>query len=88
MATQITAGKKRNIQLLRAHQNYQAKIDEDLAQVQRIIAGALTDGGITENTMDSLASVFRGYEYIKPIADEAWERYHDHCETFDYEVQY
>jgi hypothetical protein len=88
MATQITAGKKRNIQLLRSYQNYQAKIDEDLAQVQRIIAGALTDGGLTESTMDSLATVFRGYEYIKPIADEAWERYHDHCETFDYEIQY
>ena len=88
MATQTKEGKARNKQLLRSFKNYQARVDEDLAQVKSIIAGALTDGGITENTMDSLASVFRGYEYIKPIADEAWERYHDHCTSFDYDIQY
>jgi hypothetical protein len=88
MATQTPAGKKRNEHLLRSFKNYQASIDRDLEQVQDIIAGAIKDGGITERTLDSLATVFRGYEYIKPMVDEAWERYHDHCETFDYEVQY
>ena len=88
MATQTKEGKARNKQLLTSYKNYQARIDQDLEQVKDIIASALKDGGITENTMDSLSAVFRGYEYMKPIADEAWERYHDHCESFDYEIQY
>jgi hypothetical protein len=87
MAKHTKEGKARNKQLLQSFKNYQASIDADLEQVQDIIAGALKDGGITEATLDSLASIFRGYEYIKPIAEQAWERYYDHCTTFDYEVQ-
>lgn len=87
MPTHTKEGKARNKQLLQSFKNYQASIDKDVAQVQDIIAGALKDGGITEATLDSLARVVRGYDYIKPIADQAWERYHDHCTSFDYEVQ-
>ena len=59
----------------------------NLEQVKDTVAEALKNGGVTESTMEALAAIFRGYEYIKPIADTAWERYYDHCETFDYEVQ-
>jgi len=87
MATQTKEGKARNKQLLTSYKRYQASLDADLEQVQDTIAAALKDGGVTESTMDSLASIFRGYEYIKPIADKAWERYNDHCETFGYDLQ-
>jgi hypothetical protein len=88
MATQTTEGKTRNKQLLLTFKNYQAKIDQDRDQVAEIIAAAIKNGGITEDTMDSLATVFRGYEYIKPFVDKAWETYDDHCTTFGYEIQY
>ena len=88
MATQTAAGKKRNGQLFKTYQNYQAKLDQDREQVAVIIAEAIKTNGITEDTMDSLASVFRGYEYIKPFVDKAWEVYEDHCTTFDYDIQY
>jgi hypothetical protein len=88
MATQTKEGKARNKQLLLTFKNYQAKLDQDRDQVAEIIAASIKSGGITEDTMDRLAIVFRGYEYIKPFVDEAWERYHDHCESFDYEIQY
>ena len=88
MATQTKEGKARNKQLLLTFKNYQAKLDEDRDQVAEIIAASIKNGSITEDTMDRLACVFRGYEYIKPIVDEAWERYHDHCTSFDYEIQY
>jgi hypothetical protein len=87
MATQTKEGKARNKQLLTSYKRYQASLDADLEQVQDTIAAALKDGGVTESTMESLASIFRGYEFIKPIADEAWERYNDHCETFGYDLQ-
>jgi hypothetical protein len=87
MATQTKAGAERNKQLLRSHKHYQASIDKDIDQIKDIVASALKDGGITEATIESMAAVFRGYEYIKPIADKAWEDYQDHCETFDYEIQ-
>jgi iron uptake system EfeUOB component EfeO/EfeM len=87
MAKHTKEGKARNKQLLQSFKNYQARIDQDVTQVQDIIAGALKNNGITEATLDSLATVFRGYEYIKPIAEQAWERYYDHCTNFDYEVQ-
>ena len=88
MATQTKEGKARNKQLLLTFKNYQAKLDQDRDQVAEIIASAIKTGGITEDTMDRLASVFRGYEYIKPFVDRAWEVYEDHCTTFDYEIQY
>ena len=88
MATQTKEGKARNKQLLLTFKNYQAKLDQDRDQVAEIIASAIKTGGITEDTMDSLASVFRGYEYIKPIVDKAWETYDDHCCAFGYEIQY
>jgi len=87
MATQTKAGAERNKQLLRSHKHYQASIDKDIDQIKDIVASALKDGGITEATIESMAAVFRGYEYIKPIADKAWENYQDHCDTFDYEIQ-
>jgi hypothetical protein len=87
MATKTKAGAERNKQLLRSHKHYQASIDKDIDQIKDIVASALKDGGITEATIESMAAVFRGYEYIKPIADKAWEDYQDHCETFDYEIQ-
>ena len=87
MATQTKAGAERNKQLLRSHKHYQASIDKDIDQIKDIVASALKDGGITEATIESMASVFRGYEYIKPIADRAWEAYQDHCESFDYDIQ-
>jgi hypothetical protein len=88
MATQTKAGAERNKQLLRSHKHYQASIDKDIDQIKDIVANALKDGGITESTIENMAAVFRGYEYIKPIADKAWENYQDHCESFDYEIQY
>ena len=87
MATQTVAMKAIGKQLLATHKRYQASLEADLKQVQDIIADSLRDGGINESTMDSLASIFRGYEYIKPIADEAWERYYDHCEKHDLDLQ-
>jgi soluble cytochrome b562 len=53
-----------------------------------VVIDAGQTGGITEDTMDSLASVFRGYEYIKPFVDKAWEAYDDHCSTFGYDIQH
>ena len=88
MATQTKEGKARNKQLLLTIKNYQAKLDQDRDQVAEIIASAIKTGGITEDTMDSLASVFRGYEYIKPFVDKAWEAYDDHCSTFGYDIQH
>lgn len=88
MATQTTAGKKRNEQLLKNYKNYQAKLDQDRDQVAEIIASSIKNGVSSEDTMEMLACVFRGYEYIKPIADKAWETYEDHCATFGYDIQY
>ncbi len=88
MATQTKEIKARNKQLLTSHKRYQTSLDADLKQVQDTISAAIKDGGINEDTMDSLASIFRGYEYIKPIADEAWERYYDHCEKHDLDLQH
>lgn len=87
MATQTKEGKARNKQLLLTFKNYQAKLDQDRDQVIEIIAASIKNGGITEDIMDSLASVFRGYEYIKPFVDNAWENYEDHCTTFGYDIQ-
>jgi hypothetical protein len=87
MAIHTKAGAERNKQLLRSHKHYQASIDKDIDQIKDIVASALKDGGITEATIENMASVFRGYEYIKPIADRAWEAYQDHCEAFDYDIQ-
>lgn len=87
MAKHTKAGNDRNKQLLRSHKHYQASIDKDVAQIKDIVAGALKEGGITEATVENLAAIFRGYEYIKPIADRAWETYQDHCEAFDYDIQ-
>lgn len=87
MTKHTKAGNDRNKQLLASCKGYQALVDEDLEQVKDTVAEALKNGGVTESTMEALAAIFRGYEYIKPIADTAWERYYDHCETFDYEVQ-
>jgi hypothetical protein len=87
MAKHTKAGNDRNKQLLRSHKQYQASIDKDVAKIKDIVADALKDGGITESTIESMAAIFRGYEYIKPIADRAWEAYEDHCTTFDYDIQ-
>jgi hypothetical protein len=78
----------RNKRLMRSHKHYQASVDKDIDQIKDIVANALKDGGITEATIESMAAVFRGYEYIKPIADKAWEAYEDHCTTFGYDIQY
>ena len=86
MSNQTKEGKARNEQLLKSYKNYQKSIDEDLERVKAVIAEAL-GSGIDENTMDELASIFRGYEYIKPIAENAWEKYQDHCDTFGYDVE-
>jgi hypothetical protein len=87
MAKHTKAGSDRNKQLLASFKQYQASVDKDIAAVKDTIAEAVKEGGITESTVEALAAIFRGYEYIKPIADTAWERYYDHCEAFDYEVQ-
>ena len=87
MATQYKDGKTQNKQLLLSYQLMQKAIDKDTAEVRSVIAEAVKDGGINESTMDSLASIFRGYEFMKPRLDEAWERYYDHCISFDYDVK-
>jgi hypothetical protein len=87
MATQYKDGKTQNKQLLLSYELMQKAIDKDVQEVRAVIAEALTDGGINEATMDKLASIFRGYEFMKPRLDEAWERYYDHCITFDYDVK-
>lgn len=88
MAKQTKEGKVRNNQLHGIYKNYEARLDQDRDQVKEIIAAAIKEGGITFDTMDSLAAVFRGYEYMKPIADQAWDRYHDHCTAFGYDINY
>jgi hypothetical protein len=88
MAKHTPEGKARNKALYTSFKKYQEMIDTDVQQVKDITSKALQDGGITEETIDLLAGVFRGYEYIKPIADEAWERYENHCTMFDYEIKY
>ena len=87
MAKHTKEGIARNKQLLSSHKHYQASIDKDVAEIKDIVADALKNGGITESTIENMAAVFRGYEYIKPIADKAWEVYEDHCTTFDYDIQ-
>ena len=82
------ADSDRNKQLLASHKHYQASVEKDIAAIKDTIAEALKEGGITESTVESLAAIFRGYEYIKPIADTAWERYYDHCENFNYGIEY
>ena len=78
-----------NQALLAATQKYQASVDQDVLEVQAIVWESLKDGqGITEETLEKLARVFRGYEYIKPIADEAWDRYVNHCERLGYDIKY
>ena len=81
------AGYDRNKELMHIAKRYQTSIDKGIEQIKDIVAEALKNGGITESTVEDLAAIFRGYEYLKPIADTAWERYCDHCETFDYEVK-
>jgi hypothetical protein len=88
MVKQTKEGKARNSQLFNSYKSAQANVDQDIEQVKQIVAAAFTNGGMNEDTMDKLASVFRGYEYIKPIADESWERYENHCITFNYEIKY
>jgi hypothetical protein len=88
MTKHTKAGTDRNKQLLESFKRYQASVDKDTAAIRETLAAALKEGGITDATIESLAAIFRGYEYIKPIADTAWERYYDHCESFDYEIQY
>jgi len=87
MASQVTAMKAIGRQLLATHKRYQASLDDKLNEVQEIIGDSLKSGGINEDTMESLSGIFRGYEYIKPIADSAWERYYDHCEKHGLDLQ-
>jgi hypothetical protein len=88
MAKHTKAGNDRNKQLLQSFKRYQASVDKDIAAIKDTIAESIKEGGITESTVDTLAAIFRGYEYIKPMADTAWESYYDHCASFDYEIQY
>jgi hypothetical protein len=87
MATQTKEIKAVGKHLSNVHKRYQASLDDKLKEVQEIIADSLKNGGITEDTMESLSGIFRGYEYIKPIADNAWERYYDHCEKHGLDLQ-
>jgi len=88
MVKHTKAGNDRNKQLLNRHKHYQASVDKNIAAIKDTIAESIKEGGITEFTVDTLAAIFRGYEYIKPMADTAWESYYDHCTSFDYEIQY
>jgi hypothetical protein len=76
-----------DLQLLATHKRYQASLDDKLNEVQEIITDSFKNGGFNEDTMESLSGIFRGYEYIKPIADKAWERYYDHCEKHGLDLQ-
>lgn len=87
MTVRYKDGKAKNKQLLLSYQLIQKSIDKDINEVRSVIAEAVVDGGITEATMDKLASIFRGYEFMKPRLDDAWERYEDHCITFNYEIE-
>lgn len=79
-------GIARNDQYYKSFKRHEASLQEDLKSVQRIIAESISEG-INEVTMEMLSNVFRGYEYIKPIYESAWERYENHCIDFDFEIK-
>jgi type IV secretory pathway TrbF-like protein len=88
MATQTKEGKMINKQLLQSYKAAQASADNFRAEVEQIIKDALFNGkGITEDVMIQITNISRGYDLAIDRANKSWERYDDHCTTFDYEVQ-
>ena len=89
MATQTKEGKVINKQLLASYLVAQQSADNFRTEVEQVIKDALFNGkGITEDVMQSIANISRAYDMANDHAMQAWARYHDHCTSFDYEIQY
>jgi hypothetical protein len=88
MATQTKEGKLINKQLLQSYKAAQASADRFREQVEQLIKEALFNGsGITEEVMIQIANISRSYDMANDRLNLSWERYHDHCTSFGYEIQ-
>ena len=88
MATQTKEGKLINKQLLQSYKAAEASADRFREQVEQLIKEALFNGsGITEEVMIQIANISRSYDMANDRLNLSWERYHDHCTSFGYEIQ-
>ena len=88
MATQTKEGKLINKQLLQSYKAAQASADRFREQVEQLIKEALFNGsGITEEVMIQISNISRSYDMANDRLNLSWERYHDHCTSFGYEIQ-
>jgi hypothetical protein len=88
MATQTKEGKMINKQLLQSYKAAQAFADSQRSDMEQVIKSALFNGnGITEEVMIQIANISRSFDMTNDRVERTWNQYHDHCTTFDYEVQ-
>jgi len=89
MATQTREGKAQNKMLLQMYKSAQASADKWRTEAEQVIKEALFNGkGITEEVMQSIANISRAFDMANERAEQTWERYHDHCTSFGYDIQY
>jgi molecular chaperone GrpE (heat shock protein) len=89
MATQTKEGKAHNKMLLQMYKSAQASADNYRAETEQVIKEALFNGkGITEDVMRTIANISRSFDMANDRAEQTWGRYHDHCTTWDYDIQY
>lgn len=88
MATQTTAGKMINKQLLQSYKAAQAFADSQRSNMEQVIKEALFNGnGITEEVMIEIANISRSFDMTSDRVERAWNQYEDHCTAFDYDIQ-
>ena len=89
MAIQTKEGKAYNKMLLQMYKSAQASADNYRAETEQVIKEALFNGkGITEDVMQTIANISRSFDMANDRAGKNWERYHDHCTTWGYEIQH
>ena len=89
MATQTKEGKMINKQLLQSYKAAQASADSQRSDMEQVIKEALFNGnGITEEVMIQIVRICRSYDMTNDRVEKTWNQYHDHCTSFDYEIQY
>ena len=89
MATQTKEGKAYNKQLLQMYKSAQASADIFRTETEKVIKEALFNGkGITEEVMQRIANISRSFDMANDRAEKNWERYHDHCTTWGYDIQH
>lgn len=86
MAKHTPEGKARNKALYELYLHQQENADKKRAEIASLIKESIF-GELQDKTLHDLDCLTHMWNYHNEQAELAWERYHDHCTTFDYEVR-